>query len=543
MTKTNKIKKSLMAILIALVFAMLTIFPSLMQTKAALATGEEEFANRETVIYPSTKTLTTFMSKTPSNSAFLYPNKQRIKDPDAGVSQNTATLYNGNDGNGQDINSAALIPNGVAAQVGCAETPDALDATMLSKDYDITWVVSAPGKSASGWNWGDAFTFFNFPEYSSNTSFDYGALGIYNKNYQDPAYHQLALSHAIAVEIDNLNDVYPNTEGNSARLDELWKETDENGKNLPDGDDIPRTNKQQIGHVAITIPEESKNAKDADPLANWNQIDTNGVRLPHYSARLMNDTYQGSRILKRRLHTIRIKWELIDAGQTGAVTDNTYRLTYYMYNNQRECMGLPVTGKKDFTYAQIKQIMGWADGDTQGKAKMALWGTSGSLAGMDRRNFFPKTYNYTVKYINKKTRKPVKEEYKGNAPMGPLKVKAPQIAGYKLVSKSPVEKNISAWGQNNIVFYYQSLNPDDPGNDGGSTTKPNKPGNKKKRSKFDFASFFGNCKKRPLINRMSNGKKGKSAVNTGFGLSAAAFGVVFALSGGALAIASKKRND
>ena len=545
MTKANKIRKSMFALLVALVFAGLSIFPAFFKTKAAGTTGAEEYANRETVIYPSTKTLTTFMSENASNDALFYWNKNRIKEPVTGASQNAARFYNGDDGNGNKINSAALVPNDSIARVGAIETPDTLDATLLSKDYDITWVVSAPGKLAfnKGHNWGDAFTFFNFPSFSSNTSFDYGALGIYNKNYQDPAYKQLALSNSIAVEIDNWNDVYPNSEGNSARLDELWKETDENGKDLPDGADLPRTDGLQVGHVAITIPEESKKAKDANPLDNWKQKDTNGVRLPHYSARLMKDTYTGSRLGKRRIHTIRIKWQLIDAGKTGDVTDNVYRLTYYMYNNQNQCTGLPVTGKKDFTYAQIKKTMGWADGDTEGKAKMAIWGTSATSAGVSRRHFFPATYNYTVKYINKKTRKPLKPEYKGNAPAGPLTVKAPQIEGYKLVSKSPIERNISSWGQNNIVFYYQSLNGEDP-TEPNRPNRPNRPGNNNhKRQKFDFASFFGNCKKRPLVNKMSKGKKGKSAVNTGFGLSAAAFGVIFALSGGALAIASKKRND
>lgn len=533
MTTAKKIRKSMFALLIALVFTGLSIFPAFMKTKAVESTGLTELSNRETVVYPSAKTTSVFMSATPSKNAMFYANKDR-------VTKNVAKIYKGNDGNGTDINSAALCPDDGIGEVGAIETPDALDATLLSKDYDITWVISAPGKSLSGWDYADAFTFFNNPTYQSNPKFCGAGIGIYNKNFSDNKYEQKALSNSIAVEIDNFNDCHELAGvGDSGKMDELWTETDENGADLPGGKDIPRKHAQQAGHVAITIPEESKKAKDPTNAKDWANRENDGVRLPHYSARLMNDSYQGGRALKRRLHTVRIKWQLADPGKTDSVKDNTYRLTYYMYNGQNQCLGVPVTGKKDFTYEQLRGIMCWSEGDTEGKAKMAIWGSTAPLVGMSRRHYFPKTYNYTIKYIDKKTRKPLKEEYKSTAPLGLLTVRAPQIEGYRLVSKSPVDKNISAWGKNNIVFYYEPLKTDDT----TRPTRPHKPGNNNKRPKIDFSSFFGNCKKRPVVQKMANGKKGKAAVKTGFGLSAAAFGVVFALSGGALAIASKKRND
>ncbi|MDO5015359.1 MAG: hypothetical protein Q4E28_05365 [Clostridia bacterium] len=540
MTKTKKMKKSILAIVISLIFIAISILPAFIKASAEENAALKEYSNRETVIYPSASTVTTFLSKEPSADALFYINMQRVKNPDTNVSWNRATLYNGDDGKGTKINSAALIPSGEAGQVGCVET-DTFDAQLLAKDYDITWVVSAPGKSASGWNWGDAFTFFNNPDYASDTSFDYGALGIYNKNYSDAAYHQKALSNAIVVEIDNYNDVYPHTEGNSARLDELWKETDEKGNELATGKDMPRTNKQELGHIAITIPEESKKAKDPANLDDWKNKENDGVRLPHYSARLMNSSYQGSRILRRKLHTIRIKWELLDPGQTAEVTDNTYRLTYYMYNDQRECIGTHVTAHKDFTYSEIKQIMGWADGDTQGNAKMALWGTSGALVGMDRRNFFPETYEYTVKYIDRRTRKPVLPEYQSTAPMGPLTIKAPVVDGYRLVSDSPVTKNISRFGKNAVTFYYQAETEEEEEPETPNRPRPERPDRPNRPgTRLDFASFFEDCKKRPVVQQMGNNKP---AVNTGFAVGTAALGTVFALSAAAVLIASKKKDE
>lgn len=364
-----------------------------------------ELDNRTTVTYPSASTLTTM-----TDAGMTIP---------SGSAHQDASFQSG---------GLVALTTQYTDRKGLVYIDEPIDLAL--NDLSFTYNIHAPSaytpfgnfSQSYGNDYGSTFFLFNL---DSNSGFQmqyehyYGALGIYSSRGAS-----ITVTDAIAVEFDNMHS---NRWPASSDTNSDW--------GLP----LNTTG----SHVAITRP---------------------GTQVQHSAVSALSNYYGNG-----TTNTAHITWTLVEPGASDALTDNTYRLTYYYYQGTSVAAGTPtVTGYVDYTYDQTVANFGGTE------VNIGMSGSTGGLMDMNTRVSFPTTYNYTVNYYSLRADgsatipagpipvKGLSSKY-GTLPAGPGNVGPLPAApnGYELVLGDNASRDvtISSTATNVFSYYYRDLPP------------------------------------------------------------------------------------
>lgn len=243
---------------------------------------------------------------------------------------------------------------------------------LAEQDFAITLRISARTEALigveTGNDFGMAFIFHNDPNYSPQLLSDRGALGIYGRAVDNDSPDVLSIMNAWAVEID--------------------QRAYRDGRYYPFDATSTRFGSDSVSHIAFTRPDNG-NATTSTYIEHKEIQD-----LPLPYAKYSLNTRDP------RNHTLRVTWELVDAGETNEKNDNTYLMSYFYYLEGDASRTVTRTASKRFTYSEMLSSFG---------SEELYFGISGSSSSISsyQEVSFPELYPYTVRYYLEGTTDPV----------------------------------------------------------------------------------------------------------------------------------------